>query len=205
MVICSKFTFGLCFHSPKEIQVNYFSWACVKTYLFILFVLARVSTVSFAKTSLSFSKSMWCSHSWFWGCKLLLAFTRQIIQMNFLFWLQKHPLGNAETSCNFSGESQESASPVTAVTSQLYQPSPSLLGAECSFAALAFTHRWIWCALAQWGQEVPFHGSDKAWAPLQMSREVLGMGPSLKFIVQLVFPHWSVLAQKLRLWWWDDS
>lgn len=42
-VICSKFTFGLCFHSSKEIQVNYYSWACVKTYLFILFVLARVS------------------------------------------------------------------------------------------------------------------------------------------------------------------
>lgn len=68
-------------------------------------------------------------------------------------------------------------------------------------------HRWTWCALLQWRQKVPFNGSHKAWAPIQIRREVLGNGP----FTQICSPagifslHWSVLSEKLRLWWWGDS
>lgn len=64
-------------------------------------------------------------------------------------------------------------------------------GSRVPFCSLGipipFTHRWTWCALLEGGQEVPFNGSHKAWAPIQMRRGVLGMDPSLKFIAHLVF------------------
>lgn len=88
MVIFSKFTFGLCFHSPKEIKLLLQLSLCKDLSLYsVCFGQGFYFIVSFAKPSLGFSKSTWCSLSQFWGCKLILAYTRQIIQTNFLFYL----------------------------------------------------------------------------------------------------------------------
>lgn len=61
------------------------------------------------------------------------------------------------------------------------------------------THRCTWCALLEWEQEVPFRGSHKAWAAIQMRRELLGMDPSLKFVAQPVFfPPWECICAEAQ-------